>query len=149
MDLIHDARYGWCLLECATRWSGSFDHTLGAQWATGRNLSATLVDYALGRAFDPRVLVFEPTSFVACHTPVVPRGTILGPSMVTTIRYQPEVVDVITTRSVAGDQTTLADRPLFVFARGHTKEAAAANARDAWQGYLDEVRTLNLGGGDH
>lgn len=146
-DFIKDARYGWTLLEASTRWSGSFDHTHGGLYATGRNLSAVLVDFALGLPLNPEVLKYEHKGYVACCTPIVPLGTLLGETLKRTLRGEPHVIDVITTRDVATEQVTLADRPLFILAHGDTVTNAKANASNAWQAWLAYLRTTNLGGG--
>lgn len=47
IDAMFDERYGWCILECATRWSGGFDHMYLAPMV-GRDITSVLLDYALG-----------------------------------------------------------------------------------------------------
>ena len=146
MDIINDERYGWTILECTTRWSGSFDHTLGALYATGRNLSATLADFALGKPFHPKVLTYTTGACVGCYAPPVKLSRI-PPDLLDTLREHPHVLEAIVTGAPGGP--SLADRPLFILARGNSVATAKSHAQEAWQGWVEYERTMNLGGGDH
>jgi biotin carboxylase len=148
MDIIKDARYGWCLLETATRWSGSFDHTVGAKLATGRDLTKALVDYSVGLPTDLAALTFNKMRFVAMYAPILREGEHTSEQMLRTLKAQPHVEEVIATKPRAGTVETLADRPLFMFASGATQEEARRNAEEAWRSWREEERTMNLGGGD-
>jgi hypothetical protein len=46
-DAIFDERYGWCILECATRWSGGWDSSFLAPMID-RNIMKVLLDWSLG-----------------------------------------------------------------------------------------------------
>lgn len=128
MDLIHDERYGWCLLECTTRWSGSFDHNVAASWARGRDFSDDLVEYALTGKFrdDLRDLhASPPIRYVACLTPFFEPGQLITEDIMDFYRSEPGVVDVIKMRDVQPPLDSLAARCLFVFGNG-------ASVREAW-----------------
>lgn len=150
LDLIEDPRYGWCVLEAATRWSGSFDHTLGATLSTGRNLSAALADYALGLPFDTSMAFTYATvhRHAAGFTPLLRGPYRLTQTMLGEIALNLGVETVIPLRWTGMGVTNLAERPLFIIATGPTGPAAYGRARDAWQGWLSYEATMNLGGGD-
>lgn len=69
LDWLYDARYGWCVLEGATRWSGGFDHTHSAKIATGRDLVKPLLDYALGLPIDMRDFAWQTNQYCAVYAP--------------------------------------------------------------------------------
>lgn len=150
MDLICDHRYGWTLLECATRWSGSFDHTVGATLSTGRNLSACLADYYLGGPFDS-AYAFSHAN-VACHVcgyaPIVKGDYLITTEMLTTIKAGANVHDVIVLRWSGKAPTNLSERPLFIITMAGDPETAKVSAIASWQSWLEYERTMSLGGGD-
>lgn len=147
-DLIYDDRYGWCLLEATTRWSGSFDHTVLARYATGRDLTKPLVEYSLGLGFDPGICIFETLQYVCYYAPLVPHGQLITEEMVGTIQEHRDVLEVIIVkREPPAEYKALIDRPLFIIARGSTEQAAMRAGREAWLGWEEFARTTNLGGG--
>lgn len=150
MDLIRDSRYGWSLLECATRWSGSFDHTVGATLSTNRNLTATLVDYALGEPFDTKRAFAHVNiqRYVGCYTPQFTTPYQITKGMLEELRTQPHVIDVKVIKWSGEPTLTLRDRPLFIFASGNNSGSAKAHAMEAWLGWLELTRSMNKGGGD-
>jgi hypothetical protein len=148
MDIINDSRYDWSLLECATRWSGSFDHTIGATLSTGRNLTAALVDYSLGLAFDTANAFSHADikQHVCGYAPIVKGDYLITKEMVATLKEK--AADVIVLRWSGKAPTNLAERPLFIVTTGPTADAAKQAAIDSWQSWLAYERTTNLGGGD-
>lgn len=149
MDLLRDDRYGWSLLECATRWSGSFDHTLGASLSTNRNLSIPLVDYALGQPFNTE-WAFSHSNIVqyaGAYTPPMTGEWLITDDMLQACREHPGVVDVIPMRWRGGTVTTLAERPLFIVGVGKSIDEVRQVTTGAWAHWLEVERTLNLGGG--
>ena len=123
MDLIYDERYGWCLLECTTRWSGSFDHNVAASWARGRDFSDDLVEYAITGKFrdDLKTLHnYPPARYVANYCPFFAPGQVITEDIMDLYRTSPGVIDVIKTRDVQPPLNSLVARCLFVFASGET-----------------------------
>lgn len=148
-DIIKTDRFNWCFLECATRWSGSFDHSLVAKYSTGRDLTKVLADYALGKGFDPSICKYETKQYVCQFTPLVPPGRLIDSEMHRTIRSNLNVLDirVVKTHGVE-NPTTLLDRSIFIIAKGKSLEDAVINANSAWQGWVQYDRYMNFGGGD-
>ncbi len=99
MDLINDSRYGWCILECATRLSGGYDHTNTCVLATGKDIVGAVLDFSLGLPLDMNKLT--------------PKWN----------KYACALVD----DSI--DYKSCADRTVFAIAEGNTEEEAIANAR--------------------
>lgn len=127
IDLIYDGRYGWCLLECATRWSGAFDHSLTGFMARGRNYTKDLVEYAMTGEFDravPSTHLYSPKQYCACITPLFHTGQIITRDIVDAYRGSPGIIEVIKMRDKMDPLTSCAVRPLFVFGCGDTKEEA-------------------------
>ena len=149
MDILRDKQYGWTLLECATRWSGSFDHTVGATLSTGRNLSAALVDYSLGLPFDPKYGFSQATihQYAGAYTPPLKGEWKVTEEMLQSIKEEPGVVDVIPLRWSGGTVTTLAERPLFIFGVGSSIGSVREVTQAGWQRWREVERTVNLGGG--
>lgn len=131
LDLLYDQNYGWCVLECATRWSGGFDHTHSAVLATGRNLVKVLADYALGCQVNRADLEWQKQGFAAVYAPVFEAGEITGWDT-TEAESMPGVSEIVVreTKRVS-PLKTCADRPIFVIAAGDTEQAAWQNAVNA------------------
>ena len=115
MDLIKTEKYGWCLLECATRWSGGFDHTHTAKMATGRDLVKVLVDYTLTGKFDANDLVYKSRNYAAAYAPIFEPGKIKG--------WKGENFIPLETHEIVPVEHC-ANRPVFVF--GVDKDPAEA-----------------------
>ena len=135
MDLMYDDRYGWCLLECATRWSGEFDHSIAAKYTTGRDLTSSYVDYTLGlgnpEPWDGRI-----DQFLYSWAPHHP-GHIVGQRMIDFYRSHEDVVEVIPTgKSIPMTYGSNADRALFVMIVGQDEGDIINKAREmdiTWQ----------------
>lgn len=52
VDVKNDPRYGWCVLEAATRLSGGFDHNCTAVHGPGTDVTGAMLDVALGMTLD-------------------------------------------------------------------------------------------------
>lgn len=134
MDLIYDERYGWCLLECTTRWSGSFDHNVAASWARGRDFSDDLIEYAVNGKFRDDLKTLHdgpPKRFVADYCPFFAPGQVITEDILDLYRSAPGIIDVIKTADVQAPLSSLAARGLFVFASGTTVAEAWGKCVDA------------------
>jgi len=132
-DLIYDERYGWCLLECTTRWSGSFDHNVAASYARDRDFSDDLIEYALTGKFRHELAHIHespPTRYVSSYCPFFTPGQVITQDIIDLYRLAEGVFDVIKTRDVQPDLTSLAARSLFVFGSGTT-------VAEAWKVCVD------------
>lgn len=129
IDFMQDKNYGWCILECATRWSGGFDHTHTQVYATGRNLVKVLADYALTGRIDRQDLVPKWLKYSVAYAPTLPEGFDLQPKHVKLLQTRPGVKDVIA-RAYGPLQKwqNCADRQLFIITAGDTAEQAWAYA---------------------
>ena len=129
MDVMYDSRYGWCLLECATRWSGVFDHSIAASYSTGRNLTSEYVDYTLGVGH-PHPWDGVVGQYVYCYPPLHP-GHIVGPSIMDYYKSHEEVVGVIKLRdAIPSSYASNADRALLVMMVGQDESALIERARE-------------------
>lgn len=131
LDLIYDPRpgYGWCLLEAATRWSGSFDHSKTARLARGVDYSRELALFSLeGRWSESflRTMFRPPIAGAASMTPILEPGRVITQDLKFTYSSSPGVVEVLALApSFPVDPvTTLAARPLHILATGPTTDAA-------------------------
>jgi len=129
IDFMYDQNHGWCILECATRWSGGFDHTHTQVYATGRDLVKVLADYALTGRIDRRDLVPKWLKYSVAYAPTLPEGFDLQPKHVHMLQTRPGVKDVIA-RAYGPIQKwqNCADRQLFIITAGDTTEQAWAYA---------------------
>ncbi len=132
MDLLHDKRYGWCILECATRWSGGFDHTHTAVYSTGRELVKVLADYVLGCKIDYwNIGMPVDHCYAAAYAPQFRPGKIAGWDGIESAQAMPGIKEVIVLNSSEiGQLKNCAARPLFVIAVGPTENAAWGRAVD-------------------
>jgi len=78
IDVKKDRRYGWCLLECATRLSGGFDHMVTAPLSTGRDATGIMLDVALGDGVDKEKLYVTSDGVACCFAPRYDPGEIGG-----------------------------------------------------------------------
>lgn len=124
-DLIHTEKYGWVILECATRWSGGFDHTHSAKVATGRDLVGFLLDYSLGNDPDISLFNYRKQSAAAVYARKFEPGVIHGYNHIPEARCSEGVRDImIMSMREISPLSSCADRPLFVLAEG--KDSAEA-----------------------
>jgi hypothetical protein len=78
IDVKKDRRYGWCLLECASRLSGGWDHCYTSGIATGRDVTGVMLDVALGGNVDRSKLENRKKLFACAYAPRFPPGKIDG-----------------------------------------------------------------------
>lgn len=78
IDVKKDDRYGWCLLECATRLSGGWDHMYTSPLATGKDVTGVMLDVALGGKVDYNKLAGDEIKSVCCYAPKFEPGSISG-----------------------------------------------------------------------
>lgn len=78
IDVKHDERYGWCLLECATRLSGGWDHMYTSPLATGRDVTGVMLDVALKKAVDRAKIRNQKFQIACCLAPRFEPGEIEG-----------------------------------------------------------------------
>ena len=130
IDFLYDDRYGWCILECATRWSGGYDHTHSAKIATGRDLVKPLLDYALGLPFNPRDLVWQTHVASAVYAPTLKRK--ITAEWLATVGQQAGVVDVIWNgQQPGGKWQSCASREVFIITHGKSTDEAWRLAQQA------------------
>lgn len=119
IDVKQDRRYGWCLLECASRLSGGYDHMYTSPLATGKDITGVMLDVALGGKVD-RIKLIPKKSLVACS---------LSP------RYEEGYVShwhkparaahlFITKEKQIPELTCNQDRPAFVIGCGGSRDEA-------------------------
>jgi len=132
MDLIYSPQYGWVLLECATRWSGGFDHTHTAVYATGRNLEKPLLDFALGQPVDYSDFEYDrdKSKFSAAYAPLFPPAKIYGWSIPEEARRLTEHIAIMSETEIK-ESKTCADRPIFVIASADSFYGAYDKAMSA------------------
>lgn len=139
IDFMYDKNYGWCILECATRWSGGFDHTHTQVYATGRDLVKVLADYALTGRIDRLDLVPKWLKYSVAYAPILPEGFDLQPKHVKLLQTRPGIKDVIARAyGLIQKWQNCADRQLFIIAVGDTPEQAWAYATMAASELGDE-----------
>jgi biotin carboxylase len=131
-----DDRY--VIIECATRWSGGYDHGFTAKYATGRNLEKPLLDYALGLPLDKSDFKYKiENNYCAClayhnpnHEQVVYN---LNHKLELLDKYAylnaQDIIALPELTSVAGGAIShCAQRNLFLFTTGNNHETALLNA---------------------
>jgi biotin carboxylase len=116
IDLKKDKRYGWCLLEVATRLSGGFDHMYTAPLATGRDITGVMLDVALGRKVDREKLAKQKNKVACCYAPRWPPGPVL------TWQREPSIYDYSFTLAKKDIRplTCNQDRSVFLITSGDT-----------------------------
>jgi biotin carboxylase len=122
VDLMYTKKYGWVILECATRWSGGFDHTHSAVVATGRNLVKFLLDYSLG--LNPSIvpLYDYKDGCAAVYAPRYQPGKITGWNGIPHAQEAAGVEDIIVmSTNEIKPLDSCADRPLFIIAKGKSE----------------------------
>lgn len=126
LDWLYDKRYGWLALEGATRWSGGFDHTHSAYYATGRRLCEVLLDYALGLPLDKNKLLYHWQRECAVYAPTIPVGyTINVPLELQAVAGQNMLHEIIVTRpGVINPEMSCADRPVFIITSSDSAHSA-------------------------
>jgi len=132
IDFMQDTKYGWCILETATRWSGGFDHTHTMPLATGKNTVKALADYALGQYVSPAHWQAKWRKHAAAYAPMLPVGKQLLPRHIRQVEQMPDVIEVIvrdwgTTQSVKD----CAGRPLFIITHHEERTRAWEAALEA------------------
>lgn len=129
MDVILDPRFGFCILECATRLSGGFDHMTTCRMATGKDITGVMLDYALGLPLDHSKLVSTRHRYACAYAPVFPPGRVKAWVGVNRALRSRGVEDVyIRLKDYIPPLRDCAARPVFVIATGKTGEEALENA---------------------
>jgi carbamoyl-phosphate synthase large subunit len=143
MDLIYDSRYGWCLLECATRWSGAFDHSVCARIARNRNFTRELLDYAITGHFEitlKEIHDSKPDKYCAMFAPTFEVGQLITDQIIGIYQGSIGISEVIKTRDKQGPVSNASQRPLFIFGIGDTPEQAWKYCTDA-DNYRKDLET--------
>jgi hypothetical protein len=130
IDWLYDERYGWCILECATRHSGGLDHSICAQLTTGRNLQKPLLDYALGLEVDLNDFVWQKHEFCATYVPKI--KVTITPELIAKIKAQPGVVAVTWYgKQPQGKWQSGVEREIFIVAHDQNEARAWQKAKNA------------------
>lgn len=125
LDLKRDRRYGWCILEAATRFSGGFDHMHTAPMATGKDITGAMLDYALGLPLDPDKLEIKSDGYVCAYAPVYEPGKIIGWEI-------DGINDVfVLENEEIKELKDNSNRPVFVLAKGEQPTVAYQAAKEA------------------
>lgn len=77
VDLIRDPRFGWCILECATRLSGGFDHSHTAALGPMRDVTGAMLAWALGEGVKREMLRPRRDWYAAAYAPRLRPGRIV------------------------------------------------------------------------
>ena len=127
LDMIRDERYGWCVLETATRLSGGFDHMYTAKLGPGKDITGLMLDYALGQPFDEGKAMPRYERYAACYAPKFRPGRILGYLFNGGLKI-PDGVFILNRERipVLSDSSV---RPVFVISTGDTEAEAWETAR--------------------
>ena len=117
IDLKYTEKYGWIVLECATRPSGGLDHMYTSPLATGKDITGIILDAALGLELDEKKLEIKlPYQYTCAYAPKFKPGKIAG--WYSTVHQQKDKPDHVfklaqgEIRELESNQ----DRPLFVIA---------------------------------
>lgn len=124
VDFIFDARFGWTILEAATRLSGGFDHMVTAPLATGKDITGAMLDLALGKGLTKTKIRAKRKEYACAYAPILDAG-----------KVDKWVVPIDQTENVyilAKDEivkpANCAARPVFVIAVGKTPLGAYKRA---------------------
>lgn len=127
LDWKLDKRYGWTILEAATRLSGGYDHMYSAVMATGKDITGAMLDLALGLRLDHDKLKPKKNRVACCLAPVFKPGRIEG-------WHRGDIPDDVLvfyrTRAEIKPLVSNGDRPLFIIADGANHKEAFARATE-------------------
>ena len=127
IDFINDIRYGWCVMECATRLSGGFDHMLTSPLATGKDITGFMLDMALGLHLDSEKLKATKNSFVCAIAPLdLLPGEVESWNLPKNMPGQEDIIVLAKDKILPLENNTM--RPVFAFANGKTRLSAIKNA---------------------
>src|SRR3990167_125198 len=128
-DFICSPRYGWVLVECATRLSGGWDSELTCPIATGRDLVGAMADYALYNRVSKRKLKIKKDKYACAYAPLLNPGKVSAwkvpenlPGLHKVIINSMDEIDLI-------DDCT--KRPVFVITEGDSPYQAYRRALKA------------------
>lgn len=126
VDLMKDKRYGWVIMEVATRLSGGFDHMTTAPLATGKDITSAMLDLALGAGVTMRKIKAKKDEYACAFAPM------LVPGKVREWKIPPPgngVVEItVLSKTEIAPLENCTNRPVFVIARGKTAFGALKNA---------------------
>jgi len=125
VDLFKDKRYGWLVLETATRLSGGFDHMTTGE-VIGKNVTQVMIDVALGQKVKRRQLKPNNGIYSCAFAPMYRPGRITG------WKYPNEAKGLVDIIPLSRDQIkpieNCASRPIFVISTGQSSFDALKNA---------------------
>ena len=127
VDFINDTRYGWLVMEAATRFSGGFDHMTTSLAATGKDITGAMLDYALGNGIKKGKLRNRLNKFACAYAPTFLPGKVEKWQLP---EQDENIVDVIfLSKDEIFPLKNCANRPVFVIATGDSEESAIENAK--------------------
>lgn len=130
-DFKQDKRYGWVIMETATRLSGGFDHMYTAKLATGKDITGAMLDVALGKPFTPKMVEAKYHSFVCAYAPRFKPGKIEGfPGQAITPVLFDDGWNIYQESQEIKPLTSNHHRPLFIIRRGQTMDDALKSAME-------------------
>ena len=142
LDMKHTKKYGWCVLEAATRLSGGFDHMVTSPLATGRDVTGVMLDVSLDGKVDLDFLANTKQRFACAYAPVFKPGKIDdfmplddGSEDIEGLKQLSETINeiiVLEDREIR-ELTCNQDRPLFVITEGGDPDLALGKAIEAAQ----------------
>lgn len=132
LDLIQDPRYGWCVLEMATRLSGGFDHFLTATLGPRIDVTAFMLDYALGQPLNWSLVRPQGKGHAAAYAPEFRPGRICG----YLFRGSPEIPRGVYLLEMQEIRPLVdsASRPCFAIGTGLSAEEAWQAAKELGDG---------------
>ncbi len=78
VDFMQTKKYGWVVMEAATRLSGGFDHMYTCPMATGKDLTGEMLRMAVEGFLDEKGLVPSRQDVACCYSPIFEPGAIQG-----------------------------------------------------------------------
>jgi len=129
-DFILDKRYGWVLVECATRLSGAWDHSVAAPIATGRDITGAMLDMALGMPLDISKITPKWDKWCFTYAPVYEPGPITSWAHIAEAKATITGIHHVFVRENAyiAPLKDCAARPIFIMAEGDTAWQAMRRA---------------------
>jgi biotin carboxylase len=118
IDVMYDDRYGPCILECATRLSGGFDHMYSSPLATGKDVTGAMLDVALGQPLDRSKLIPRWDRYACVLAPTFAPGPIAGWDLPIPGRLDGLERIFVTRTDWIPPLESCADRTIFVMASG-------------------------------
>ncbi len=130
VDFMLTKKYGWVVMEAATRLSGGFDHMYTCPIATGKDLTREMLRMAVEGIIDHKRLLPSKHLVACCYSPIYEPGTIERWD----IKCSPDKL-FITEQDEIPEIKSNRDRHVYII-------NVADNQEDALQKCLDDARMI-------